>query len=251
MGLSLSRNIGNPENRSGPFPLSITRSNQQPESENNVVNQEAGENVQVINGFDTLHRADPANPALAVDGDQALWDKLVSIRASREILTARLRLFVRISILFVVLILVLGVDPLRLPWWLVFIPMVLMILNLVFIATLKSRVRTLDREEVTLLQSMGRVEMGQDIEATYLPPPPPTYATAAAQPPAYLNPLITPSYASLLPNRARSNQNLREERPSIPPPSHDNNHISIEMTQASSSSSGLVAPITQRKTEES
>ncbi|ORX96771.1 hypothetical protein K493DRAFT_300734 [Basidiobolus meristosporus CBS 931.73] len=246
MGQSIS-SVRSPANRL-VAPFSRTRNQQSPSQPENGTVTEQTSHHSPHNGSDTQSRIDAGNSVLVIDSDQTLWDRLVMLRASREILTARLRLFVRVSIIFVVLILVLGVDPLRLPWWLVFIPMILMILNLAYIATLKNRIRAIDREEVSLQQSMGRVEMGQDVEATYLPPPPPTYATAAAQPPAYHNPLLTPSYASLLPTRARSNLNLREQVANTPPQSVDsNNYVSIEMSQASSSSSGLMAPIEERR----
>ncbi|KAK9729401.1 hypothetical protein K7432_000282 [Basidiobolus ranarum] len=215
------RDVNNSGNHRAPFPFSLAFTRHRPSQsviENNSQRQ------------DGLVSTDENSSAmLAVDHDQALWNRVTSVRKNREILTNKFRLFVRISLLFVILILIFGVGPLHLQWWIVFIPMGFMVMSMAYVGVLRCRIRTMDREEVSLLQSMGRASSrhNNNTDTTFLPPPPPTYATAAAQPPAYINPLKTPSYVSLLPAHTRTNSQ-REGRSNS---TQSQNEIIIEMSQ--------------------
>ncbi|ORX91446.1 hypothetical protein K493DRAFT_317272 [Basidiobolus meristosporus CBS 931.73] len=122
--------------------------------------------------------------------------------------------------MFVILTLVFGVRTLHLPWWLILVPVGLMVVNFGLIIAVRGQIRSVNAEEVFLIQSLPRIEVARPRQpiATTLQSPPPTYAAAAAEPPAYINPLKSPSYVSLVPTHTEL------EAPSNP---HDS--VSIEM----------------------
>ncbi|KAK9767494.1 hypothetical protein K7432_002679 [Basidiobolus ranarum] len=132
-----------------------------------------------------------------LDDPEVLWSRLYQIRKQRVHLNKRLKLFIRITILFGTAVLIAGIDPLNLQWWFALIPLMLMIVNMVLIVIIRSRAGLLETEETLLLEKLRPFRIATSMSSSTLAAPPPTYNIATVEPPAYFSFIKSPSYATL------------------------------------------------------